>query len=194
METIIRNRLLKLADFVEKLPDQKFDMYWWASSKKSTDLFLKDDETLNDRKLTKKGQLITAEFKASKHAKNYALNTLEVKCIAIEAKGDYRGACNTVMCLAGWTVFLFQDRVRKNEEIRANAVRLLGLNDNQAMWVFHDVSLTREKAAERLRMIANGDDPYSSQSQVFTLNVDLDEDEDDLDEDDEDDEDEDEDE
>lgn len=140
-----RQRLQKLADFMETLPKRKLTMGVWAASKSQADFTLKADETLYHRR----GVLINDKI----NPRLFYIYTPDVKDLGLRAKGEWGDVCNTTMCIAGWTCFLFPRLVDRDVSIEDNARAILGLSYSSG-GLFYDFSLTPKSAAAKLRKIA----------------------------------------
>lgn len=68
--------------------------------------------------------------------------------------------CNTVGCMAGWTVALADglEKAGKYLSIMSRAQTLLGLTHSEAVVLFGETAATDEEAVQHLRLIAAGGD------------------------------------
>jgi len=136
-----RERMHELADFLEELPQEKFDMNHWFVTKDPTILDRFKDSHIEDF-----DDVVFRKFD---------LDLPDITRLGKEAKGDYSMVCTTAACIAGWTCFLWPEEVDESQTVEKNAIRILNLGNWDAHNIFMSFNLDTQGAAIALRRFAN---------------------------------------
>lgn len=122
-----RQRLLEVADRIEQKPDH-FDMCTFFAGPTYSNQW----GSAPEKDQTLLPQLVTA--------------------IGCDILAD---VCGTTACVAGWAMILHRDEVDHHRSFPVNGADILGLDPEEASWLFYDLDGEAHQVAQAIRVLAD---------------------------------------